>query len=128
MKRLLLILCILLPTVADEYFYEFGEKVFLKEAPPRGRTRQGGIRHFETKQGFKMTSTGEIIVKLQNFEHLSYFLKTYPIDSYKKLDQRTFLLKPERGYNVFTIANKIHTDTMSIYAHPNFIREKRGNR
>lgn len=128
MKNILLLLTLLLSTQAEEYFYEFGEKVFLKESSNRNSSSENGFRYFETKHGYKMTTTGEVIVKLQSFDHLSYFLKTYPIDSYRKLDQQTFLLKLQSGHNVFTMANKIHRDSMSIYAQPNFIREQRGNR
>lgn len=128
MKKLLLIITLLLPTLAEEYFYEFGEKVYLKEESTRDAIKDTKLRYFQTAKGHHMATTGDIILKLQSFDHLNYFLKNYPIESYKKLDQRTFLLTPQSGHNLFEIANRIHLDSMSIYAQPNFIRKQRGKR
>lgn len=116
------------PLLAEEYYYEFGEKVYLTEDTAPRTSKNSTGRQFQTKQGHRMSATGEIILKVHSFEQLSYFLEKYPIESYQKLDSKTYLLKPTRESDLFALANRMHLDSMSNYAHPNFIREKRGNR
>lgn len=128
MKTILLLAVLCLATQAEEYFYEYGKKIHLTKTWTRKATDATGLQYYRTIYGHRMAATGEIILKVHNFEHLSYFLKTYPIASYKKLDSNTYLLEPKKKQDLFTLANKMHLDSMSNYAQPNFIREKRGQR
>jgi hypothetical protein len=110
---------------SDEFYYEFGKKVFLKPAlskMSRGVTKSD-IRYYKTKNGKTIGIGQEILVKFKDGVDTKSFFNKYGIKNYKKLYRNVFKIKLDKGQDIFEFSQKLYHDKDTIYAIPNKIKK-----
>jgi len=83
------------------------------------------VNYFQTKEGIKMGTTDEIILKCKIDIDCKKLLRSFNIKSSRNLTNTILVLKVNDGANVFDISRKLFETGLVEYAHPNFIKKRK---
>jgi hypothetical protein len=110
---------------SDEFYYEFGKKVFLKPAlnkMSRGVIKSD-VRYYKTENG-KIVGIGrKILVKFKDKADIKSFFSKYKIKNYKKLYGNVFIIVLDNKQDIFKFSQELYCDEDTIYAIPNKIKK-----
>ena len=114
---------------ADEFYYENGKKVELKEIEIsqslKQRVRNNGTKYYRTSQGTTIGVRDDILVECVEGIDCKEVLSKYETISVSNLSKNIFIVKIAKDKNIFKFAQKLYSDKSIKIAHPNIRQNKR---
>ena len=107
------------------YYYESGKKVYVEQVIS-GEKQVSGVDYY--KKIVNSTVIGvdnKVMTKLNKHADIYNILSKYNVEVLRKLGDGLYLLKVLGGENVFETAAMIHEDSDTVFAQPNFIKQRR---
>ena len=127
MKKTLLFLLLTNILFAENFYYEFGKKVYVEEkqqVQSKDVKTNNDIKEYKTTEGKTVKFKNEIIVKCEKDKNCEDDLTTLGIKNFYKISNYFYHIKLDSNQNIFEFSQKIQElDSVKI-AHPNFIKER----
>ena len=128
MKYLLISLLFTNLLFAQNFYYEFGEKVYVNEVTKsQSKTLNSDnneIKEFQTTDGKTVKFKNEIIVQCEKNMNCEDDFTTLGITNFNKISTYFYHIKLDSNQDIFEFSQKIkELDSVKI-AHPNFIKER----
>lgn len=127
MKYILMSLVLTNLLFGQDFYYEFGEKVYVKEVTKsqiKSLNTDNEIKEYKTNDGKIVKFKNEIIVQCQKDKNCEDDFKTLNILNFYKISKYFYHIKLDSNQNIFEFSQKIkELDSVKI-AHPNFIKER----
>jgi len=115
--------------VADEFYYENGKKVELKEVEVAQsihyRVNKNPTKYYKTFEGRTIGVRNDILVECQDSVDCTEVLSKYDTISISQLSDKIFIVKIAKEKNIFEFAQKLYSDKNIKIAHPNIRQNKR---
>jgi len=115
--------------VADEFYYENGKKVELKEVEVTQsihyRVNNNPTKYYKTSEGRTIGIRNDILVECQDSVDCTEVLSKYDTISISQLSDKIFIVKIAKEKNIFEFAQKLYSDKNIKIAHPNIRQNKR---
>ena len=109
---------------AQEFYYEFGKKVFI--TPIKDSRAVNGIRYYRDREnGKKIGIRDEIILKCKDNISCKESLERYKFVSISNLSQNLILVKVRDKREIFRISQELYNQDNIEFATPNLIKERR---
>lgn len=120
MKKALLFFSFASFLMANDFYYEYGQKVELEKI---SKTRSAdGMSYYQTPNGKTVGVLDTIIAKCE--KNCTDTLNKYSFKNISKLSDTLYLLQVSNQDEVFTISQQLHNEENIEFAHPNFSKEK----
>ena len=114
---------------ADEFYYENGKKVELKEVEVskslQRRVSNNKTKYYKTSQGVTIGVRDDILVECEEGKDCKEVLSKYETTSVSNLSDSIFIIKIAKDKNIFEFAQKLYNDKSIKIAHPNIRQNKR---
>lgn len=123
MKKICLLIAFMVSTYANDFYYEYGEKVYVTKVPKQRNLINNSIDYYSTSKGQKVGVTNELIVKCKVNIDCKELLGKYNLTSITNVAGAIFSVKIKPGDNVFNISEELYLDKNIKFAHPNFIKK-----
>jgi len=112
---------------ADEFYYEYGKKVYLEKAPTqiqRGHTHLEdatyATRYYVTKNGQKVGVNNEIIIKCKVSSCTDTIKNKYNVKSIEKIADKYYVVVLNNIDKVFSMSRDFYQESDIEISHPNF--------
>ena len=116
-----LIVFFLVTGVSAETYTRYGKRVVLKAVPS---VRTDGLTHYTTAAGQAIAVGSEIIVKLAGDGNITLLAERTDAVETERLSKNLFLLRYQKGTNVFDILPRVEKMDGVVFAQPNIHSEK----
>jgi len=119
---LLLLACLL---YANDFYYEYGQKVELTPATQK-RSTNSSIEYYQKSNGNTVgIKKDEILVKCYQGVDCFKVLTKYNFASLSNLSSTIYLVKLTSTQEIFNYLQMLHHDSDIEFAHPNFVKERK---
>ena len=118
-----MLLLLLLPLAAQDFYYQGGKKVWLNPLQKAPSFQGSNLRYYHDSAGREIAVKDEILLQLKEGVALDDLLKEYKLILLKNLGDRIYLLKTSDAQNLFKTAAALYEDKRTLFAQPN-IRKK----
>ncbi|MCH9814602.1 MAG: hypothetical protein K0U47_11755 [Epsilonproteobacteria bacterium] len=113
-----------LTACASDFYYDRGEKVEVTKTSQTRAVNDQNVSYYITEKGHKVGVTNDVIVKCESAKSCVETLHKKGFKQVSQLSSTLFLVRLERGEDVFKVAQKLHEDSEIKFAQPNFLKEK----
>ncbi|SFV52355.1 hypothetical protein MNB_SV-12-254 [hydrothermal vent metagenome] len=114
---------------ADEFYYDNGKKVELKEVEVtqslQHRVNNNRTKYYKTSRGATIGVRDDILVECEEGVECKEVLSKYETTSVSNLSKSIFIVKIAKDKNIFEFAQKLYSDKHIKIAHPNIRKNKR---
>ena len=114
---------------ADEFYYENGKRVELKEVEMtqslQHRVSNNRTKYYKTAQGATIGVRDDILVECEEGSNCTEVLSKYETTSISNLSENIFIVKIAKDKNIFEFAQKLYSDKHIKIAHPNIRKNRR---
>jgi len=125
MRLLLLSLLSVACIHANNFYYEYGQKVELTELS-NPRTANNNIAYYQKSNGKQVgVKKNEILLKCNEGIACLSILDAYNFASVKALSRSIYLITLQETQNIFTYSQTLHNNAAIEFAHPNFVKERK---
>ena len=127
MKKLIFLLLPLAVFGSDIFYYHYGKKVYLKplETTETRTTKENKTLYFRNSIGNKIGVSTTILAKPYSNVMIIDIENSYSVKFVKNVTSKIMKFQAKTPEDAIAISNKMVEDGVVIYAHPNFITEKR---
>jgi len=126
MKLVLLIfLGIFSISYANESYYENGKLVELQNTHSSRSVKDSSINYYKTVTGKKVGVTDKLLVQCKASVNCPNLLDSFNLLNYSKLSNKIFVVKIVNGESVFSVSRALFESKKVVFAHPDFIKERR---
>ena len=130
MKKVFLgVICFITISVGSESYYEKGKLVEVEEVR---NNKQMSIKStgettkfYKNKNSKKVGLTNKILLQCNDTEDCVVLLNDFNIREYAKLTKDIYIIKLDKGDDVFKLSRELFESGRVKFAHPNFKKERR---
>jgi len=110
---------------ANDFYYEYGQKVELTPATQK-RSTNSSIEYYQKSNGNTVgIKKDEILVKCYQGVDCSKVLAKYGFASISSLSTTIYLVKLTSSQEIFNYSQTLYHDSDIAFAHPNFVKERK---
>ena len=127
MKTIILIVLIIAFGYSDEYYFDNGKKVYLKEINSNinrshnaNNKKETSIKYYTTKSGAVLGVNNDIIVKCKKNRNCKQELLKYDVERVEEISKDYYLLSLHDNIQIFSISRKLYQESYIELAHPDF--------
>lgn len=125
MKFLLFITIFATISMADIYYYQFGEKVSLTALKETRTVNGKTFKYYKTQNTQKVSFTNDILIKCVNDTLCRKTLVAYNVHNIKKLTKTLYSVEVNKGSDIFIVAQRLYNDANVKFATPNMIKQRK---
>ncbi|QOY51864.1 hypothetical protein [Candidatus Sulfurimonas baltica] len=127
MSKVLIILIFVLSSLGASslYYYDAGKKVFVEEVAVSAKSQGSVVYYKKTIDSSVVGIDDKIILQLAPHSDMHSLLSKYNVEILRKLSGDLYLLRVIGGENIFETAALLHEDCDTVFAQPNFIKQRR---
>ena len=123
--KLLIFLGIFSISYANESYYKNGKLVELQNTHVARSSNHSSTNYYKTTAGNKVGVTDQILVQCKKSVSCPKLLATFNLSNYSKLSDEIFVVKIENGDNIFSVSRALFETEKVVFAHPDFIKQRR---
>lgn len=105
------------------YYYKNNKKQTLALMPQNQRSLNA-VQYYKNTKGIKLGVSHTILLKTTNKQWLIKYLQTNKLKLLKQLSPTLYLVENLSSINTLNVANILHENSNTLYAHPNFLKSK----
>lgn len=126
MKKLLMLLALTYLLFAENFYYEFGEKVYVEKIIKTKdlSSKDNEIKEYKTSDGKIVKFKNEIIVQCEKNKNCEDDFTLLGIKKFYKTSSYFYHIKLDSNQDIFEFSQKIQELDSVKVAHPNFIKER----
>jgi hypothetical protein len=125
MKYLIFCCFLINGLIADNFYYEFGKKVELKNIiKSDSLTSNDEIQEYTTVGGEAVKFKNEILVQCEKDKYCEDDFENLNLINRTKLSEDFYLIKIDKNQNIFELCQKLYNLEDIKSAHPNFIKNR----
>ncbi|KIM07131.1 MAG: hypothetical protein KU38_11155 [Sulfurovum sp. FS08-3] len=111
---------------ANDFYYEYGQKVEVSQSINK-RSKDNSVEYYQKQDGNLVgIKKDEILTQCNVGVDCAKVLAKYDFASISKLSTTIFLVKLTPTQDVFNFSQILYNDSDIAFAHPNFVKERKG--
>ncbi len=123
--KLIVLLLLASLVYANDFYYEYGQKVEVSQST--NKRSNDTVKYYQKQNGTVMgIKKDEILTQCKAGVDCAKVLAKYDFASISKLSTTIFLVKLTPTQDVFNYSQILHNDSDIAFAHPNFVKERKG--